>query len=234
MKAHPFHLAAVVLFSFVLGQSALAQWSTPPATSAETERLYTEAIEKRANDILTALAVPDPAKCIKVHDIIVAQYRSLRARDEAIDSLLRIVGKDVNYTNRSVYLLGECRPLHDQFLAKLTAVLTPEQIEKVKDKMTYNKVKVTYDAYCSIIPDLTDSEKAKILEQLTLAREEAMDGGSAPEKSEIFQKYKNQINTYLTSDGHDVAKAFKDWDAKQDLAKKTTADASAKPAEAAK
>jgi Protein of unknown function (DUF3826) len=124
--------------------------------------------------------------------------------------------------------------LHDQFLAKLSAVLTPEQIEKVKDRMTYNKVKVTYDAYCSIVPDLTDSEKAKIQEQLMLAREEAMDGGSAPEKSEIFQKYKNQINAYLTSGGHDVAKAFKDWDAKQDLAKKSAANASAKPADSAK
>ena len=77
--------------------------------------------------------------------------------------------------------------------------------------MTYNKVKVTYDAYCSIVPNLTDAEKARIMELLKAAREEAMDGGSAPEKSAIFKKYKDQINSYLDVQGHDTAKAFKDW-----------------------
>jgi hypothetical protein len=41
-----------------------------------------------------------------------------------------------------------------------------------------------------------------------------MDGGNAGEKSAIFQKYKDQINSYLNAHGHDVAKAYKDWDAK--------------------
>jgi hypothetical protein len=81
--------------------------------------------------------------------------------------------------------------------------------------MTYNKVKVTYDAYCAIVPDLTDSDKAKVLELLTAAREEAIDGGSAPEKSAIFQKYKDQINAYLVAQGHDLAKDFKEFEAKQ-------------------
>ena len=48
--------------------------------------------------------------------------------------------------------------------------------------MTYNKVKVTYDAYAVIIPGLTDSDKAKILDLLKTAREKAMDGGSSSEK----------------------------------------------------
>ena len=52
------------------------------------------------------------------------------------------------------------------------------------------------------------------------AREEAMDGGSADEKSAVFQKYKNQINDYLNAHGHDVTKAYKEWEAKQELAQK--------------
>ena len=47
------------------------------------------------------------------------------------------------------------------------------------------------------MPGLTDADKAKIMEMLKLAREEAIDGGSANEKSDIFQMYKNQINDYL-------------------------------------
>jgi hypothetical protein len=62
-----------------------------------------------------------------------------------------------------------------------------------------------------IISGLTDTEKAKIMELLKAAREEAIDGGSAPEKSAIFQKYKDQINSYLDTQGHDTAKALKEW-----------------------
>jgi hypothetical protein len=88
-------------------------------------------------------------------------------------------------------------------------------VEQVKDKMTYNKVKVTYDAYCEIIPKLTEAEKAKILAALKVAREEAMDGGSADEKTAIFQKHKEGINAMLNANGHDVAQATKEWEAKQ-------------------
>ena len=165
-------------------------------------------------DILKALNLADPAKSNAVHDAIVEQYHALRVRDAAIDTRLKVDGKQVNYTNRELFLAQQSKPLHDQFLAKLAKNLTPAQIEEVKDLMTYNKVKVTYNAYCAIVPGLTDAEKAKILELLKLAREEAMDGGSAPEKSAIFQKYKDQINSYLDAQGLDTAKAFKEWAAK--------------------
>jgi hypothetical protein len=56
------------------------------------------------------------------------------------------------------------------------------------------------------------------MDKLKAAREEAIDGGSAGEKSAIFQKYKDQINDYLNAHGHDVAKAYRDWEAKQQAA----------------
>ena len=82
-------------------------------------------------------------------------------------------------------------------------------METVKDKMTYYKVEVTYNAYREIVPNLTSEDKAMILAALREAREEAMDGGSADEKSAIFQKYKDQINARLSTKGFDVAKATK-------------------------
>jgi hypothetical protein len=66
---------------------------------------------------------------------------------------------------------------------------------------------------------------------LKAAREEAMDGGSAGEKSAIFQKYKEQINDYLNAHGHDVAQAYKDWNAKQELATKTKEESASKAAQ---
>lgn len=189
---------------------------TAPFTAAEREAVYTSSIEKRAGDILKLLTLTDPAKLPRVHDAIIAQYRSLRARDEAIDGMLQALSKNAPgiETNRQAIVRVVSQQLHPQFLARLATDLTPEQVETVKDQMTYNKVKVTYDAYCEIVPNLTDAEKAKILETLKAAREEAMDGGSADEKTAIFQKYKDQITAVLNANGHDVAKATKEWEAK--------------------
>jgi hypothetical protein len=207
-------LLAIFAMSFVVGlssQLARAQLTTAAPTEAEKEAFYAASIENRVGDILKALNLADAGKASAVHDILVSQYHELRVRDAAIDTRLKVEDKEVNYANRAPLLAAQSKSLHDQFLAKLAALLTPEQVEQIKDLMTYNKVKVTYDAYCAIVPGLTDAEKTQILELLKAAREEAIDGGSAPEKSAIFQKYKDQINSYLDAQGHDTAKAFKAW-----------------------
>ena len=156
----------------------------------------------------------------QVHDAIVNQYRALRARDAVIDDCLVAEGQETSEQNpkRQEMVARITKPLHEWYVTTLSAYLTPEQVEIVKDKMTYNKVKVTFDAYCEIIPNLTDSEKTMIMDKLKAAREEAIDGGSADEKHAIFEQYKKQINAKLTADGHDVEKAFKDYEAKQGLA----------------
>jgi hypothetical protein len=207
--------AGITLFTL----QASAQLSTPPATPAEMEALYTTSIENRTGDILSLLALTNSVASNTVHDVIIAQYRVMRSRDDLINARLNAVGKEINYQNRTGELQAESKVLHEHFLKELAKVLSPAQIDTVKDKMTYNKVKITSEAYNNIIPGLTESDKTKITELLKAAREEAMDGGSAAEKSEIFQKYKDQINDYLNAHGHDVAKAYKDWEAKQAMAK---------------
>jgi hypothetical protein len=190
---------------------------TEPFTAAERETAYTAAIEKRAGDILKLLAIGDDTKAARIHDAIVAQYRSLRARDEAIENMFQALSKNSPgiETNRNAILRSLSTQLHDHFLSRLAKDLSPEQMEMVKDKMTYNKVKVTYDAYCEILPNLSADEKARILGILKAGREEAMDGGSADEKTAIFQKHKNQINAFLMGNGHDVGKATREWEARQ-------------------
>jgi hypothetical protein len=56
-------------------------------------------------------------------------------------------------------------------------------------------------------PNLVEEHKQKILELLKQAREEAMDGGSADEKTAIFQKCKGKINNYLSKQGVHPEKA---------------------------
>jgi hypothetical protein len=80
-------------------------------------------------------------------------------------------------------------------------------------------VKVTYDAYLQIVPNLTDDDKTQIMSLLKDAREEAMDGVNTKEKDAIFKKYKGKINNYLSAKGHDVGQAYKDFGEKQKEAK---------------
>jgi hypothetical protein len=195
---------------------------TAPAQPAEIEAAYTLAIDKRVAAIISALEMKDEAKAARLAPILTNQYRSLRARDEIIDAKLKAGAKDASGAklSRAALFQEMSRPLHDQFLTKLATELTPAQVETVKDRMTYNKVTITYDAYCAIVPGLKDEEKVRILEELKAGREEAIDGGSADEKTAIFQKHKETINAYLNGRGYDVAKATKEWESKQQVAEK--------------
>jgi len=206
-------LCAVVVFAAVLGW---AQSSTPPATAAELETVYNQVLDRRVDAILQRLALTNTSTADRVRNTLLLQYRTLRVRDEAMDASLKAQGKDpTELAARAELRVRLSKPLREWFVSVLALDLSPVQIESVKDAMTYDKVKFTFDAYCRILPNLTDAEKAMILVLLKLARDEAIDGGSAPEKSAIFQTYKDQINTYLDANGHNVAQANKDWEAKQ-------------------
>ena len=171
---------------------------TQPKTPADVEADYARAIEGRTTDILALLEITNSATKTKVHDIIVEQYRALRAWHDANDPKLKAARGD---TNAVAQIRGSLKSLHDEFIAKLSASLTPEQVEQVKDKMTYGKVQFTYAGYLAEYPGLADQHKQQILELLKQAREEAMDGGSAEEKTAIFQKCKGKINNYLSRQG---------------------------------
>jgi Protein of unknown function (DUF3826) len=167
-------------------------------TPAEAEAKYTAAIEGRTDAILKILDLSDTNKAARVHDIIIAQYRALNTWHDENDAKLKAAKSD---TNAVAGMHASLKKLHDAFLSKLAENLTPEQIEKVKDKMTYGKVQFTYAGYLAQYPNLSDANKQEILALLKEAREQAMDGGSAEEKTAIFQRYKGKINNYLSKQG---------------------------------
>jgi hypothetical protein len=212
-------LASVLMITGGLSVNAFGadDSMTPPVSPDELEARYTMVIEKRASDILDSLDLQDAAKARLVHSAIVDQYRALRARDAVIACYLRAQGEsDTEASPERAALSGRMtEPLHEMYIKTLSAYLTPDQVEMVKDSMTYNKVQVTFDAYCEIFPALTDSQKAMITQQLKAAREVAINGGSANEKHAMFDLYKERINAELKAAGHDVEKAFSDWEAKQ-------------------
>jgi hypothetical protein len=197
-------LASLALTSsiFAAENGAYAPSASPAPDQAEAK--YTKAIEGRTADILKILALSDQDKAAKVHDTIIAQYRALNAWHNENDAKLKAARKD---TNAVAMIRASLKDLHEQFLSKLAVNLTPEQVEKVKDKMTYGKVQFTYAGYMVAYPDLSQANRDKILELLKEAREEAMDGGSAAEKTAVFQRYKGKINNFLSKQGLHPAKS---------------------------
>src|SRR5258708_22455871 len=140
-------LAAALAAALVCPSYASAQDSTPAAKPEELAAYYTSVIEKRTEGIVRDLALADAAKSNRVHETIMSQYRALKERDDAIDAKLKALAKQGGgkEADRAALFQTMSKPLHEQFLAKLAADLTPEQIETVKDKMTYGKLKFTYD-----------------------------------------------------------------------------------------
>lgn len=163
--------------------------NAPPSTEAA----YAYTLEKRATDILNALQLKDSAAATNVHALIVGQYRALRDWHQANDFRLKTASPEQAHR-----LNDSLKVLHEKLVTGLSSQLTPSQVEMVKDKMTYDKVKVTYLAYCASHPQLTETQKAQVLELLKQAREEAMDAGGSDEKNKIFRKYKGRINNYLS------------------------------------
>lgn len=100
---------------------------------------------------------------------------------------------------------------HYGFLADLSMYLNPQEIDKVKDVMTFDVVRVTYEAQCDMIPTLKEEEKKQIMAWLIEARELAIDAESSKKKHEVFGKYKGRINNYLTKRGYDLTKEREEW-----------------------
>jgi hypothetical protein len=198
-----------------MGLSAKGAPTTAP--SADADAKYTAMLDARVTKIVEPLKIDDAAKKAKVHDLIVAQYLALKEWQDANQPKLK--DKTLSADQKQA-IIATRQPLHDKFVADLNEQLTPDQVEQVKDGMTYNTVHVTYNAYNQFVPTLTDVQKAKILEFLKAGREEAMDGGSQEEKATIFKKYKGRIANYLHGEGIDIKQQTKDFMDEQKNGKK--------------
>lgn len=189
--------------------------------TAEEKAKYVKAITERADKIVVNLNIADQKKSEQVRNIIRDQYSNLNDIYAARDLKFKQV-KDKNKENkveRDSALAKENRitetalnKLHKKYIAKLSAKLTAEQVDLIKNGMTYNVLPITYKAYQEEILTLTDDQKRQILAWLTEAREHAMDAESSDKKHAWFGKYKGRINNYLSAAGYDLKKEGAEWE----------------------
>ncbi|WP_276484244.1 DUF3826 domain-containing protein [Paraflavitalea pollutisoli] len=190
---------------------------------------YIRVVNERAGKIVAVLGITDQKKYQEVQDIIARQYRNLNQIHEASKLTAAKLKQDSSLSKdaRTAALQQEetakeqkLGQLHAVYVKQLQSSLTAEQVEKVKDGMTYRVLPITYEAHLDMIPSLTDEQKKQIYAWLIEARDHAMDAESSDKKHWWFGKYKGRINNYLAAQGYDLKKEREGWE----IRKKEKAD----------
>ena len=163
--------------------------------------VYVKNIVNRSQKIVDKLNINDKETAANVCNIIANRYFLLNdiyeKRDAAVkEAKEKLSGNEKNAAIQAAENEKDAQLYrkHFDFASSLSLYLNDEQIEAVKDGMTYNVVEVTYTAQCDMIPTLKDFEKKQILAWLKEAREFAMDAENSTKKHEAFGKYKGRIN----------------------------------------
>ena len=185
----------------------------------QTEAEFRKTLHDRSVKIVNTLGLTDSGKYNNVVDLLTDQYFDLnKIHDKtkesvaAIKSLqLPIDESDNRIKKEEEKKAVQLSALHKEFISQLQKKLTEDQIEKIKDGMTYRVMPITYTAYLDMIPTLTAEQKEKIYSWLKEARELAMDEGSSEDKHKVFGKYKGKINNYLSAQGYDMKAEEKGW-----------------------
>jgi len=190
-------------------------------SAAEKEIAYRKVVFERSAKIVKNLNLADSAQALKVTQVVAKQYQDLNdiyiLRDNRKAEIKAETGENkeaaaAKLKKNEEEVAAKLDKLHPKYLKNLAkAGINPAQIDQVKDGMTYNVLNVTMTAYNSMMPNLTEPQRAQLLTWLTEAREHAMDAESSEKKHAWFGKYKGRINNYLSAQGIDMKKEEAAW-----------------------
>ena len=208
----------IVLISLLF----LCGWISAGAVDLNKENRdpkYVESIVNRSQKIVDKLGLTDVKVAEDVCNIIANRYFELNDIYEIRDAKVKTVkesgltgdAKDEALKAAENEKDAALYRSHFAFPASLSLFLNEEQIEAVKDGMTYGVVKVTYEATLDMIPSLKEEEKVQIYAWLVEAREFAMDAENSNKKHAAFGKYKGRINNYLAKRGYNLTKEREEW-----------------------
>ena len=160
---------------------------------------YVESIVNRSQKIVDGLQLDDKKTARNVRNIIANRYFLLNDIHAKYDK------------SQQDALQAELYKHHFELASTLALYLNDDQIEAVKDGMTYGRLKRDYNAQLEMIPTLSDFEKQQILIWLKEAREYAMDAADSKGKHFWFDKYRGRTNNWLSSRGYDLKKEREQW-----------------------
>ena len=208
----------IVLMSLLF----LCGWISARAVDLNKENRdpkYVESIVNRSQKIVDKLGLTDVKVAEDVCNIIANRYFEPNDIYEIRDAKVKNVkesGLTGDAKNEALKAAENEKDAalyrsHFAFPASLSLFLNEEQIEAVKDGMTYGVVKVTFEATLDMIPSLKEEEKVQIYAWLVEAREFAIDAENSNKKHAAFGKYEGRINNYLAKRGYNLTKEREEW-----------------------
>ena len=190
-----------VLYAAMLWLLSLttATAQTVALNSDGLDTAYVESIVKRSQKIVDGLQLTDQEKARTVRNIIANRYFLLNDIHAKYDK------------SQQDALQAELYKHHFELASALALYLTDEQVDAVKDGMTFGRLKRDYQATQDMIPTLSDFEKQQILIWLKEAREYAMDAADSKGKHYWFDIYRGRTNNWLSARGYDLKKERDEW-----------------------
>ena len=188
-----------VLFAAILSLLSISISAQVELKAEGRDSDYVETVKNRAQKIVDGLQLSDAQKAENVRNIIANRYFLLNDIHSKYDKSQQDARDAELYKH------------HFELASALALYLTEEQIDAVKDGMTFGRLKRDYKAQLEMIPSLTDEEKAQILIWLREAREYAMDAADSKGKHFWFDKYRGRTNNWLSARGYDLKKERDAW-----------------------
>ena len=189
-----------VLFAAIAGLLTITVNAQVALKTEGLDAEYVQNITNRSQKIVDGLNITDAQKAENVRNIIANRY-----------FLLNDIHAKYDKKTQQDALYAELYKHHFELASALAIYLTEEQIDAVKDGMTFGRLKRDYQAQQDMIPTLKEEEKAQILIWLKEAREYAMDAADSKGKHFWFDKYRGRTNNWLSARGYDLKKERDAW-----------------------
>lgn len=199
----------VALYSLLIGVCLLLSGVVDAQQSSQDEAAYLQTITLRANKIVQALSVTDSTLFYQVQNMVANQYAAIKNVHDNFNKKAK--EETANATSIEAERMAALKVQHNLFIASLSSVLSVQQIDVIKDGMTYGVLPKTFKGYEEMILTLTPAQKNQIYAYLIEAREFAMDAESSEKKHAWFRKFKDKINNYLSAEGYDMKKEGIAW-----------------------
>lgn len=213
MKQNPIATLCALLL-LVCGSARLVSAAEEKSMAVRDEATQ-KRIDGKADRLLRAINVEDPQKAERVRQVLgdwfVTMWDWHAQHDAELADLWKqwnaaraVVPKDefpgevIATQIEAVY--QSLVPAYEAFMKKLSAELTEEQIDTLKETWSRNPgMKRTYNAFLEIVPDLTEEQKQVIYDRMLRAREAAMLTDSDKEIVNIYKRHKVKAEQYVGS-----------------------------------
>jgi hypothetical protein len=220
---------------------AIALLAGSPAWAADAvDAAMQKRIDQKVTRLVDTAKITDADKVAKVKAIGTEWFTTLFTWHKENDPKLNTLWADWNKARAVVpkdefpgeliavkieEAYASLKPAYDDYIRKLSAELTPEQVDAVKEAWSRSPGRMrTYNSYLEIAPDLNDKDKEVIMARMNLAREAAMLTDADREIINIFKRHKVKVEAYIgTLEWAKLHSAFAKRGAAAEAAKKEAA-----------